>query len=145
MGSWANPDLQMHDSIAMNAINEIAQWTSDIRHKAGKDLVVPDLLSRPFKVPKAYQMPDEDIEYLPPSATLAALEEVALNIVSPSSIADAQESCPDVKDHPKCGITTGGQVRYFQRSQLIYLSLSGGMLVGLYDHIRRTGCRTSYI
>ena len=90
----------MHDSIAMNAINEIAQWTSDIRHKPGKDLVVPDLLSRPFKVPKAYQLgEDEEIEYIPPSSTLAAIQEVALNVVSPSAIAQAQESCPDVKRH----------------------------------------------
>ena len=100
LGSWNNPDLQMHDSIAMNAINEIAQWTSDIRHKPGKDLVVPDLLSRPFKVPKAYQVKEEEeVEYIPPSATLSAIQEVALNVVSPSAIAEAQEACPDVKRH----------------------------------------------
>ena len=56
VGSWKSPNLQAHDSIAMNAINEIAQWTCEIHHKPGKDLIVPDLLSRPFKMPAAYSV-----------------------------------------------------------------------------------------
>ena len=28
LGTWNNPELQAHDSVAMSAINEIAQWTS---------------------------------------------------------------------------------------------------------------------
>ena len=54
LGSWKNPDLQAHDNVAMNAINEIAQWTSEIYHKPGKDLIVPDLMSRPFAPANAY-------------------------------------------------------------------------------------------
>ena len=99
LGSWNNPNLQSHDPIALNAINEIAQWTSDVRHKSRKDLVVPDLLSRPFSVPGAYQVgPDrDDPDYVPPEVTMAALQEVSLNAVSPSAIAEAQKACPDVK------------------------------------------------
>ena len=105
LGSWKNPNLQIHDNVAMNAINEIAQWTSDIRHKPGRDLLVPDLMSRPFKPSgSAYQVqPDipDAPEYAPPEATLAALEEVCMNVVSPASIAEEQKSCPEVANHRK--------------------------------------------
>ena len=91
----------------MNAINEISQWTCDIRHKPGKDLIVPDLLSRPSGIPvgSAYTVQGDELPpdpaYVPPAATLAALEEVALNVVSPSSIAEGQKKCPDVLNHKK--------------------------------------------
>ena len=88
----------------MSAINEIAQSTSDIRYKPGKELLMPDMLSRPFGVPigKNYDItsdPDDDPEYVSPVATLAALEEVALRVVSPQALSDAQSSCPEVKAH----------------------------------------------
>ena len=38
-------------------------------------------------------------KYVPPELTIAALEQVALQILSPEEIAIAQESCPDVKAH----------------------------------------------
>ena len=79
----------------MNAINEIAQWTSEIHHKAGKDLVVPDMLSRPPGNAYLVQPDMPDVEYAPPEATLAALEMVALNVVNPEEIAKAQALCPD--------------------------------------------------
>ena len=58
IGSFKSSDLQAHDPIALNAINEIGMFTSDIRHKEGKHLIVPDLLSRPPSCPigKAYEM-----------------------------------------------------------------------------------------
>ena len=58
IGSFGSSDLQAHDPIALNAINEVAMFTSDIRHKEGKSLIVPDLLSRPFNCPigKAYEL-----------------------------------------------------------------------------------------
>ena len=98
LGTWNNPELQAHDSVAMSAINEIAQWTSEIRHKPGKELVVPDLLSRPFG--KAYQIdPEDDPDYVAPEITMAALEQTAMNVVSPSALAAAQKNCPDVLSH----------------------------------------------
>ena len=45
LGSFASPNLQLHDTVALNAINEIAQHTSDIRYRPGKELLVPDMLS----------------------------------------------------------------------------------------------------
>ena len=48
LGSWKNPNLQMHDNVTMNAVNEIAHWTSDIRHKPGKEFLMQHLLSQPF-------------------------------------------------------------------------------------------------
>ena len=68
LGSWKNTNLQAHDSVALNAINEIAQWTN-IQYKPGKDLIVPDLLSRPFGVAKAYQVKSEQKWHLQKSAS----------------------------------------------------------------------------
>ena len=69
-----------------------------------KLLVVPDLLSRPSQAYQVQQESPESLEYSPPEyiapeATIAALEEVCLNVVSPQDIAKAQEECPDVKNH----------------------------------------------
>ena len=47
IGSFASPDLQPHDPQAINAINEISQFTSDIRHKPGREIPIADWLSRP--------------------------------------------------------------------------------------------------
>ena len=171
IGSWKTPELQIHDPKALNAINEISQWTSDIRYKPGKDLIVPDLLSRPFGVtslegksvspqrpqgankptvdptsskgpiftwemwdrcppeifhgqpasksssrgpgdspsdlsvsssvaePKSSEAKSSEPAYLSPSATIAALEAVAVNLVSPSALAEAQKTCPEVQRH----------------------------------------------
>ena len=65
-------------------------------------------MSRPFGVPmgKSYQVPqlDDNLDqpdppYQPPEATMAALEEVSLNIITPSKIAAAQVDCPEVASH----------------------------------------------
>ena len=45
--AFKHQDPQLHDPIALRAINEIGMYTSDVRYKEGKDLIVPDLLSRP--------------------------------------------------------------------------------------------------
>ena len=109
LGSWANPNLQAHDAVAMNALNEIAQWTNDIRYRPGKELLVPDLLSRPFRQlgnnhllqpsPALEDQEEVEPEYVSPQVTLAALEEVSLNVVSPSKISEEQKTCQDVKNH----------------------------------------------
>ena len=49
--SFQSPDLQAHDPQALNAINEIAQFTSDIRYKPGKLIPIADWLSRPDSCP----------------------------------------------------------------------------------------------
>ena len=84
LGCFKAENPQPHDAIAVNAINEISQWTSDIRFKAGKEIVVADWLSRPPDCPigTAYesepnlQTKNEKIEYVPMEATLAALHNV---------------------------------------------------------------------
>ena len=43
--------------------------------------------------------PADKIKYVPPEETLAALEEVSINILSPDSIAEAQKNCPEVQAH----------------------------------------------
>ena len=115
LGAMRAENPQPHDAIAMNAINEIGQWTSDIRYKPGKELLVADWLSRPHDVPigTAYQSdvcvqtnaeteilpPNSNVKYVPPEATLAALEEVALHVLSPSKLAEDQHLDPEVQAH----------------------------------------------
>ena len=101
LGSWKNPDLQAHDPVALNAINEIVQHTSDIRFRPGKQLIVADLLSRPFGLEgQKFASPmAKEPEYVAPELTLAALQEVSLSVVSPEAIAEDQKNCPDVKLH----------------------------------------------
>ena len=116
LGAMKAENPQPHDAIAMNAINEIGQWTSDIRYKPGKTLLIADWLSRPHDVPigTAYQtevcvqtndadrLPgnlNEKIQYVPPEATLAALEEVALHVLSPAQLALDQHLDPEVQAH----------------------------------------------
>ena len=97
IGSWRSPELQGHDPKALNAINEVSQFCNDIRYKPGKDLLVPDMLSRPFGVPMgtSYELPQnqKDPMYLPPEETIAALEEVSLNVINPLKLAEAQKNC----------------------------------------------------
>ena len=111
--SWKSQELQVHDPIAMNAINEIAQHTNEIYHKPGKDLIMPDLLSRPFPWAKNHTLVQtvDDLldapDYVAPAQTMAALEAVALHTISPESIAEGQKSCKDVKAH-KDGLVPKG-------------------------------------
>ena len=127
IGSFASPDLQAHDPQALNAINEVAQWTCDIRHKAGRDIPIADWLSRPNVQPMridpdfASLCTNNDTavarqiqnglpvnsadrsrgrpEFVSADLTLAALEEVGLQTLNPSAIAEEQEKCPDVIGH----------------------------------------------
>ena len=93
-----NLDCEAQDSLATNAINKLAQRTSEIRHKSSKDLVTPDLMSRRFS--KAYLLdPEDSLDYVPPETTMALLEEVAMNVTSPSNLAEAQKSCLNGKAH----------------------------------------------
>ena len=43
--------------------------------------------------------PDEDPPYVPPEATIAALQEVALLTIHPEAIMEAQKTCVDTKAH----------------------------------------------
>ena len=115
VGSFSNNDLQSHDPLAQNAINEIAQFTSDLRFKSGKSIPIADWLSRPAQssnkgkdaLSSSHQAaPDRiplssDIKYVSPEETLAALEAVALQTLSPSKIAGAQAVDRQVQSHVK--------------------------------------------
>ena len=116
---FQNPDPQPHDAIALNAINEIGQWTHDVRFKAGREIKIADWLSRPPNCPigaaysrevscvqtnqklggKIQNARDEYIKYVPPEQTIAALQAVALNFLDPKLLAESQTQCPDVIAH----------------------------------------------
>ena len=66
-------------------------------------------MSRPFTPGTAYQaQPDlPGVEYIPPAATMSALEQVAFNVVNPQSIFESQETCHDVKKH-RLGLKPSG-------------------------------------
>ena len=123
VGSFSNNDLQSHDPLAQNAINEIAQFTSDLRFKSGKSIPIADWLSRPSTLGKAYELPSVSpvssvgspeapakIKYVPPEETLAALEAVALQTLSPTKISQAQASDSQVQNHVKGNLPAGVRV-----------------------------------
>ena len=90
-------------------------YSSDVRHIAGRDNPVADILSRPEGVPLGanYTLSLEDDEFTAP-ADLDPLPEVApiaeatepttplvFNTVSHEALRDAQQSCPEVANHKK--------------------------------------------
>ena len=64
LGAFKQPTSQAYDPIAEKHINEITQWTSDIRFIDGESNTLADWLSRPPEVPlcTAYKMPEPDME-----------------------------------------------------------------------------------
>ena len=114
IGSFQSQDLQQYDPQALNAINEISQHTTDIRHKPGRDIPVADWLSREGCQPMTEESDGQDLltnkdnppkfescKYISPDQTMAALEEVALHTLCPEALAKAQKDCPDVQGHLK--------------------------------------------
>ena len=99
IGSFASPDLQAHDPQALNAINEISQFTSDIRHKPGIEIPVADWLSRqPIDIESdknknkpAVSGGPEPPPFVSQTLSFAALEEVGLQTLNPTEIAKEQE------------------------------------------------------
>ena len=129
IGSMGSNSLQAHDPLAQNALNEIGQFTSDFRHKAGKDIPVADWLSRPEGRPITAEhdissttiAEESQPKYVPPEKTLAALEELAIQTLSPAAIAADQMTDEDVLAHKsghvpktvKCGTVRLGGVDLF--------------------------------
>ena len=126
IGSMKSNDHQCHDPQALNALNEISQWTSDVRHKSGKSIPVADWLSRPEgRIPSAYDVQPESelssiaattqsgvetvgctpqsgvesVGYISPEETIAALENIALQTLNPVSLAADQITDEDVIAH----------------------------------------------
>ena len=116
--SFKNPDLQLHDHIAMNWLNEIGMHTYDIRHIAGKKNACSDLLSRPKDVPLGDAYREEQI---------ATLDTVQLQSISPETLAQAQKSCPDVANHRKgiCPSTVKMQEVKFSDEVTLLCEVSG--------------------
>ena len=92
--SYKNPNLQTKDQIALNWINDIAQYTSDIRYLPAKANAVSDFLSRPADCPLG-------TAYLPPSYELAAIESFLEDSLSPTQIQEFQNQCPSINNHRK--------------------------------------------
>ena len=92
LGSFKNhTTLQSKDQIALNWINDIAQYTTDIRYLPAKANAVGDFLSRPDDCPIG-------TAYLPPSYEVAAIESF-IDKLTPKDIASAQTNCPAVNKH----------------------------------------------
>ena len=106
IGTFDSNDLQAHDPLAQNAINEISQFTSDIRFKPGKEIPVADWLSRPEGRPIGERddviTKNQNIKYVPPEATLAALE--------------ARPSCPWISNLTSLGKPTSEET--YQKTSL---------------------------
>ena len=93
LGAFKSPNSQAHDPIAMNHLQEVAQFTNDVRYVAGKSNCMADWLSRPNDVPlgEAYRAPQDQ--------AVAALQTVALEIVDHRALARDQQKCPEVANH----------------------------------------------
>lgn len=93
IGAFKNQASQAHDPIAMAHIQEVSQFTNDVRFLSGKSNCMADWLSRPNDVPlgEAYQVPQQD--------QIAALQRVALEIVDHKALARDQAQCKDVAHH----------------------------------------------
>ena len=100
--SFKNPDLQLHDPITLNWLNEIGMHTYDIRHIEGKLNVCADQLSRQVGTPlgEAYKMPE----------AIAALDSVQLEGLSPEAIREAQQVCKQVECHRRGNLPEGVKV-----------------------------------
>ena len=98
-----------YDHIAQNHLNEIQQWTYDIRHVSGRLNTVADALSRPARVPLglAYTLPPPDNDAgdwdgPPTGHNISAAAEKGQSLlftVDPKDLALDQETCPDVARH----------------------------------------------
>ena len=103
-----------YDVVAQNHIQEICQWTQDVRFLPGKVNSMADQLSRPPHVPigTAYQL--EPLDAFGPGPHVAetgplraetaeshllSSQSVALNIVDHRALAHAQKTCQDVSNH----------------------------------------------
>ena len=112
------PNTQSHDVIAQNHINEISQWTNDVRFISGKANAVSDFLSRPpdVRLGSAYQMDPENGQIaaqLEESADVTAAnvppanvetadgQSVAFATVDHRALAAAQAACPEIELHKK--------------------------------------------
>ena len=93
IGSWIkNQTLQLHTPIENNWIQEISQFTCDIRYLPAKSNQVSDFLSRPFDCP-------EPKDYINAEDFIAALEIKIKNLLEPDTLQAAQKECPEVKAH----------------------------------------------
>lgn len=93
LGSFKMPDSQPYDPVAANHIQEISNWTTDIRYVKGMNNVVADLLSRP-----PGPAGDHNLDISQEDA-VAAVQVAALEMVNHRALAKDQQTCPDVRDH----------------------------------------------
>ena len=86
LGAFKSPELQPHDPIASNQLQEISMHTNDIRYLSGKANCVADFLSRPQDVPlgAAYQMPapGDDVAAIEAENKVEAVQQIALEQAS---------------------------------------------------------------
>ena len=143
---------QKHDAVALNHIQEICQWSQDIRFLAGKRNTVADLLSRPSDVPlgTAYQVDpvdavqqaqtgpdrqheagqhesDDEIADFPPVHALSS--SLPFTVVDTEKIARAQKACPDVANH-KAGKHPGSlhmSSHIFKSGVELYCDIANGI------------------
>ena len=101
LGAFKSPTSQAHDPIAMTHIQEVSQFTNDIRYVAGKSNCMADWLSRPNNVPlgESYRTSHSDGIEAAAGEQIAALQQVALEIVDHRALARDQKTCSDVIRH----------------------------------------------
>ena len=128
-GAFKSPESMRHDPVALNQINEIAQFSSDIRFLAGKHNVCADWLSRPQEVPlgDAHKVPSAKDSISFETLPVAALEETVFNTLDPVKLAEAQTTCPMVANHKAGNHARTLNMQYVEYSLGIWLSCDTSM------------------
>ena len=113
LGAFKAPNTQPYDPIAQQHIQEISNFTNDIRYVEGKSNAVADWLSRPPDVPigAAYDLPAmatmEGLALAAGSVPAVAatnelsnqLNALAMEMLDHKTLARDQKECPDVANH----------------------------------------------
>ena len=106
----------MHSPIENNWIQEIAQFTCDIRYLPAKSNQVSDFLSRPLDCP-------DPVEYVNAEDFIASLEAKIETKLNPLAIQEAQKVCPEVQRHLKGLCPKDARMQYVQYDKNIRLSI----------------------
>ena len=127
ISAFKNPQSMQFDQVALNQLNEVGQWTQDVRYLPGRDNCAADAMSRPpanvmgtnnfLTVDK--DAPELDVttvdaiecsNYASRDSVGSAAETtttppdmegaaLVINTVDPFQLQEAQQTCPDVARH----------------------------------------------